>query len=358
MHTPQTGFLPQLIGRLAAFSAAAWILGAAALDGVPQRLSDTGLFIQGSLHRVRPDVQPFTPQFALWSDGAAKRRWIYLPAGQRIDASDPDNWRFPAGTRLWKEFGFGHRRVETRYMELGADMQWRYATYVWATDGQDAVLAPERGAVALSVPEAPGGRVAIPSRQDCLVCHENGNTPALGFGALQLSVAPASVAARGPAPEADRLDLPRLLHSGRLHNALPAWFQRGPDIDAASPTERAVLGYLHANCGHCHNDTGPLASLDLALAQSASPAGSSAARTLATLLRVRSRYTIPSTEPITQRIAPGNPAASTLLHRLRSTNPSARMPPLGVSRIDNDAAALVEDWIRNLNNHQPLGNTP
>ena len=359
MHAPKTRFLLQLARRLAALSAAAWVLCAAALDVMPQRLSETGLLVDGSLHRVRPDVLPFSPQFALWSDGAAKRRWIYLPAGQRIDATDPDNWRFPVGTRLWKEFGFGHQRVETRFMALGADRQWRYATYVWAADGQDAVLAPERGAVVSPVPEAPGGRVAIPSRADCLLCHDNGNTPVLGFSALQLSAAPAALAAaHGHAAEPARLDLARLLRSGRLDNAAPTWLQAGPDIDAANPTERAVLGYLHANCGHCHNDTGPLASLELALAQSARPASGSAARTLATLLRFKSRYTLPLAEPLAQRIAPGNPAASTLLHRLRSTNPSARMPPLGVSAIDSEAAALVENWIRNLINHQPQGTTP
>ena len=49
-----------------------------------------------------------------------KRRWISLPPGSAIDASDPDAWAFPVGTRLWKEFSFGGQRVETRYMERQA----------------------------------------------------------------------------------------------------------------------------------------------------------------------------------------------------------------------------------------------
>ena len=36
---------------------------------------------------------------------------------------------------------------------------------------------------------------------------------------------------------------------------------RPPRIAAATPAERAALGYLHGNCGHCHNDEGPLAVL-------------------------------------------------------------------------------------------------
>jgi hypothetical protein len=35
-----------------------------------------------------------------------------------------------------------------------------------------------------------------------------------------------------------------------------------------------------------------------------------------------------------------------LLERLRTRNPFVRMPPLGVSEIDTEGAALVERWIR------------
>ena len=47
---------------------------------LPQRLADTGLYVAGGT-TIRPDVLPFSPQYPLWSDGAAKRRWIWLPPG-------------------------------------------------------------------------------------------------------------------------------------------------------------------------------------------------------------------------------------------------------------------------------------
>ena len=79
---------------------------------VAARLSETGLFVashpnqgsSGASPEVSPGVYRFTPAFELWSDGATKRRWIYLPPGSRIDTRDPDAWRFPTGTKLWKEF--------------------------------------------------------------------------------------------------------------------------------------------------------------------------------------------------------------------------------------------------------------
>ena len=49
-------------------------------------------------------VWELTPQFASWSDGATKRRWLHLPAGEVINTDDMDNWVFPVGTRAWKEF--------------------------------------------------------------------------------------------------------------------------------------------------------------------------------------------------------------------------------------------------------------
>ena len=109
-------------------------LAAAAPDGgawPPRELTDTGLYSDGARFTVPPENRPFAPQYPLWSDGAAKRRWVRLPKGRAIDARDPDRWVFPAGTRFWKEFSFRGRKVETRYLEKLAAGRWVYATYAW-----------------------------------------------------------------------------------------------------------------------------------------------------------------------------------------------------------------------------------
>ena len=88
----------------AAIGAAPAVTGApVAVPPLPQRLSDTGLFVRGTT-TVRAEHIAFSPQYPLWSDGTGKRRWISLPPGTSIDASRPDAWEFPVGTRLWKEF--------------------------------------------------------------------------------------------------------------------------------------------------------------------------------------------------------------------------------------------------------------
>jgi hypothetical protein len=140
---------------------------------LPLHLHDTGLYrADGKGDDLYAEVMTFTPQYTLWSDGALKRRWLRLPAGSAVDASDPDVWRFPRGTRLWKEFSHNGRKVETRFIERLANGDWRYAAYIWSEDGRNAVLAPDSGVKALPVAQAPGGVYDIPARADCRACHE------------------------------------------------------------------------------------------------------------------------------------------------------------------------------------------
>jgi hypothetical protein len=272
----------KLAATLVVISLAATVAGAAPTAPLPRLLSETGL--------GAPGTQAFTPRYPLWTDGAAKRRWIRLPAGASIDKSKTDAWVFPPGTKLWKEFGFD-RAVETRLIERLADGSWRFATYVWNADGSDAELAPEGGVRALPVAAAPNGRYAVPSRADCLSCHEGPAVPVLGYSAVQLDT---------PLPPA--------------------------------------LGYLHGNCGHCHNEAGAVAGIDLVLAQRAADPAASAERTLQTLFGRESRFRAPAPSALARDEA--------VTHRMQTSNPYSRMPPLGVSVPDREGIALVQRWIQ------------
>jgi hypothetical protein len=326
----------------AAIGAAPVVSGApVAVPPLPQRLSETGLFAPGTI-TVRAEHIAFSPQYPLWSDGTGKRRWISLPPGASIDASRPDAWEFPVGTRLWKEFSYGNA-VETRFVERLADGSWRFATYVWNEQGTDAELAPPRGTV-LAVAAAPAGRYSIPARSDCLACHD-GSPPVLGFSALQLSPDRDPLAPHADAKTATFVDLKSLAARGLIRNLPQRLLDSPPRIAAASPTARAALGYLHGNCGHCHNDSGALASLDLALAQQAAAPGASAERTLKSLLGHSSRFRPPDGNQ-SKRLVAGSEADSVLAVRMKAANPMARMPPLGVKVSDSEAIALIERWIK------------
>src|SRR5215831_4122467 len=69
-------------------------------DFHPATLAETGLCADAKCTSTLPGVLAYAPRWPLWSDGATKRRWIYLPAGSHIDTTDMNVWHFPQDTKL------------------------------------------------------------------------------------------------------------------------------------------------------------------------------------------------------------------------------------------------------------------
>jgi hypothetical protein len=308
----------------------------------PPSLRETGLYADWDAKTVGPGKLRFSPQYPLWTDGAVKTRWMELPAGTFVDASDPDVWQFPVGTRFWKEFRFS-RRAETRFIEHTAQ-GWQYAAYAWSEDESEALLAPERG-----IPHGAlirdGVRHDIPSRSDCKSCHEGSPSRILGFSTLQLS------ADRDPnAPHAEPLSngmvTLRTLVARGLVRGLPGHLADGaPRIAAESSTARAAIGYLHANCGHCHTLSGELASLKFSLQYPLAAPPSAHPPALATTLGQISKFVPSSWDAPGDRVVAGQPDRSVLALRMASRNPVAQMPPFGSRIVDDEAVALIRRWI-------------
>lgn len=311
----------------------------------PARLSATGLFEEGTLV-IDPRNRPFVPQYPLWTDGAAKSRWIRLPEGATIDVSDIDAWRYPTGTRIWKEFSFGRRRVETRMIWKASDADWVFAAYIWNQEQTDAELAPESG-IADHVEVAPGKHHSIPSIDDCAACHAAGRSPVLGFGALQLSDDRDPLAPHAEPVPQGAITLRTLVAEGRLDPPRPDLAGEPPRIRATSPRERAALGYLAANCGGCHNASGPLSRLGLVLAHELRAAEwETTVAAIASAVDAPGGYKVPGVPAEDSRlVAPGDPGRSALAYRMRSRRPSSQMPPLGTVLADQEAIRLIEAWI-------------
>jgi hypothetical protein len=333
--------------------AAAAVAGAPGFAGEevrpPPTLRATGLYAGAFGLAVDPRHLAFAPQYPLWTDGAAKRRWMSLPPGAAIDASDPETWIFPVGARFWKEFSFDGRRVETRYIERLPGGGWLYAAYAWREDEAEALLVSERG-LRGAHPLANGRAHAIPSVSDCKVCHEAGGGGVLGFGALQLSPDRDPGALHGDADAAGAVDLAFLVEAGLL-TGLPADLAASPPrIASTTPTERAALGYLHGNCGHCHARGGKLESLGLFLRHAL---GAAVAPGVATTVGepVRKRAPGQSFET-TRRIEPGRPERSAVVERVASRYAALQMPPLGTELVDGEAVALLGRWIAEMDDGQ------
>jgi len=318
----------------------------ASVRRAPGLLSQTGLYrADGS---VDPHNRPFAPQYPLWTDGAAKSRWVRLPEGSKIDVSDVDAWRFPPGTTFWKEFSWGGRKVETRMVRVGAGGEVMFASYVWKDDQTDAVLAPEEGVPGV-YGVAEGKRHSIPSVADCVSCHLSAPSVGLGFTALQLSddrdpMAPHAV----PVPEGG-VTLRSLGGEGRLSPPRPELVTKPPRIRASDPVARAAMGYLSANCGHCHNSRGPLARLGFSFLHDSAAQSDAPEPALVTAVASHGRFVVPGVAADSSyTVAPGSPDHSAVIYRMSSRRPSSQMPPLGTILRDEDAVKLVRQWIEHL----------
>jgi hypothetical protein len=290
----------------------------------PALLSATGLYADTG--KVAGGVVSYRPRFELWSDGATKQRWAYLPPGAQIDTSDMDAWQFPKGTKLWKEFSSKGIRVETRFLyKIGdASEDWVALAYVWNADGTDAVATPA-GRM-----DARGTTHDVPPARLCMGCHGGTASRVLGFSAIQLAH-----------PESSRptdMTLARLEREHRLSRPAPLAMPIPGD-----PTEQAALEYLHANCSHCHNAHRPAQSGERCF---------DPRKRFDLSLRVGELSSTWSTPvyrtAIGRIIAPGDPDRSALLERLEGDTVESRMPALGTETIDPNAVALFRRWIREL----------
>ena len=225
----------------------------------PPRLCETRALRGRGGREVDARNRPFSPQYPLWTDGAAKRRWMQLPAGATIDATDADEWELPGRHEVLE--GVRVRRPQGRDavpLEDASD-RWVVASYVWNEEQTDAVLAPEAGRAqacrssARQVPQHPGpGRVRRLPRL--------ARTEMLGFNALQLSTDRDPNALHGEPLAPEMLTLATLVDEGLLAPGAARARERAAAHRDRSPAERALLGYLAGNCGACHNRCGELSA--------------------------------------------------------------------------------------------------
>ncbi len=333
---------------LAPLIVVALAMRAIAVPHLPQRLSDTGLFVTGSSRIVDPRNRSYSPQYPLWADGARKSRWLLLPPGSRIDTRDIDAWEFPVGTRLWKEFAFGGRKVETRLIWRSSSEEWAFASYLWNDQQTDAVLAPAEG-VRRAAEIAPGKWHAVPSRDDCRACHDNGRI-VLGVTALQLSDDRDPHAPHAETVQPGMLSLHALAAEGLISDAT-ALRGPAPRIPGDART-RAALGYLTANCGHCHHDGSRAATVRHPMRMPAFTTPAHVGTTIRTLLGQTTTWDLPhAAAGTTTLLRAGAPDASAIVARMRSRRPSTQMPPLGTVLPDRDAIDLVSQWIAALPAH-------
>ncbi len=230
---------------------------------------------------------------------------------------------------------FAGKRVETRLIKrFGSGIDdFYYATYRWNTEETEATLVPAGG-----MPDAApiGSNTSlkhdIPATEDCLNCHGKLEEHLLGFGAIQLS------------HDEGGLTLASLAAEGLLSVSPPAGGYPVPGDDV----DKAALGYLHANCGGCHNDTGIVRPTPWRLRLLVAATTVEATDAYQTGVNVLHNWAGLGPEAgIVYRIHAGNPETSELAYRLNIRGLS-QMPPIATKLVDRSAIAALNTWILRL----------
>jgi hypothetical protein len=309
-------------------------------DTPPTRLECTGLYFNLERKVLAQGVRPYAPAIALWADTADKSRWIRLPPATKIDATDPNEWKFPVGTKVWKEFKRDGIRVETRLWQKVQSDYWVRATYRWSAD--ESAAQTTKG---LDIPWSNGGTYHIPTGDECDQCHRGRTDRILGFEHALLGL-----------PGATGLTLKELI-AEKLISPVPEPKELSIGDDGTGVAAGA-LGWLHVNCGvSCHNgnpnSTGYGANQRLRLDPTLLDGRPSTDfETITTTVNVQADT--PAWVGQT-RIVPGHPDQSLIVKLIENRgtdNPvDNQMPPIATLLVDQPDTQAVIDWISKMPPH-------
>jgi len=303
-----------------------------ASSSAPGTLAETGLYSKsGASPELAPYVHSYVANFPLWADGAGKDRYIFIPRCSTIDTQDMDHWQFPVGTRLWKHFSVDGKLVETRMIHRygSGNSDWLFATYGWSAEQPND---PAAAAIVLHGEiDANGTLHDIPDPSACVSCHGKMPDKPLGFSAFQLS------------HSGDGLTMQKLSDWGWL--TVPA---RSGFPVPGTPVQQAALGYLHGNCGGCHNSYGGIPHENpMLLRLSVAQTSYAQTDTLRTTIGVPTINAYPELHN-KPRIDPQAPSNSAIYLRM-SDRTKFQMPPLATKFADTDGGvAAVTAWINSL----------
>lgn len=331
-----------------------------ALDtaAIPKRLSESGLFSDIQRKVVGPGILRYELNTPLWSDGAAKIRYLILPPDSQVSFHADSSYGFPIGTVFVKNFLFdsvpgdttSRYYLETRLLvkqriEGSAETQWYGFSYQWSRGGSEAFLVDGQTGLDTSFPvrRADGmGEVrktwTFPSQNACWRCHIPKGRQILGFFTAQIS--------RPDPVQSDKNQLETLAARGLFKNAvsLQGTHRWAPLTDTSLPLESRVRSYLAANCSFCH--------------------GADGFRTLGAFLSAQHNFDYFKPDfPINYLNKPakfdygipgallifgGNPDKSILVHRMKDRSARVQMPPLATAEPDTLALRVLSQWIATL----------
>jgi uncharacterized repeat protein (TIGR03806 family) len=306
------------------------VAGAGGGRQIPAQLSQTGCVNSTTPTTPASGLIPYAPNAPFYSDGAVKARWLALPDGQRIVINAENDFEFPNGSVLVKNFSVGTTLVETRLFMRHNDGNWAGYTYEWNAGGTDATRV-----VGGKTVQVAGQTWEFPSEAQCLQCHSAaaGRTLGLEIGQLNGNFGYPTGRTANQLTTLNSIDTltPALTQT-------PAQLPVIPDPFGSAALGLRARAYLHTNCSYCHRPSGPAPS-DLDFRYTTALASTNACDitpTLGNLGIANARI-----------IAPGSAARSVAVARVNRVGTDA-MPPLSRHMIDTAGVQLLTDWVNGL----------
>lgn len=319
----------------------------------PARLSQTAAFTSLTSLTASSGIIPFNVNSSLWSDGAAKQRWIALPndgapysTNETIAFTPTGEWSFPVGTVFIKHFELPisdvnpalRKRLETRLLVRDTNGSVYGVTYKWRPDNSDADLLTASVNEAITITTATGTRTQTwyyPSRQDCITCHNPNAKHVLGVKTHQLN---------GdfgyPAGVTDN-QLRTWNHLGlfnpSLNEANISSYSKAVSVTNQSATlEHRVRSYLDANCAQCHRPNGVQAYFDARFDTPLANQGIINGQVGNNLGIAGAQVVVPLSVP------------QSVMHLRMNSLDAVKMPPLAKNTVDAQAVATLAAWINSL----------
>ncbi|MFM5953222.1 MAG: SO2930 family diheme c-type cytochrome [Novosphingobium sp.] len=289
----------------------------------PATLAEFGFFADPAAQRPAAGVTPYRLNTPLWSDGAEKLRFVYVPAGAKALANGEGLLQLPVGSALIKTFKLEGRLIETRVL-LHRPAGWVALPYQWNAEQTEARLVLGGARLNLKTPAGEAISYAIPNKNQCKECHALGGE-VVPIGPKARNLAPQWLASFAKAGRLDKVPA--------VKRRLPLWEDR-----ARAPLADAARGYLDANCAHCHNPQGAASNSGLYLGWEV---------TDRTMLGIGKRPVAAGrgSGGLEFDIVPGDPDRSILYHRMASLEGGVAMPELGRASLDPGGLAAVRAWI-------------
>jgi uncharacterized repeat protein (TIGR03806 family) len=298
---------------------------------------------------------PYAPNTPLWSDAAAKTRYVSVPnngapysPSEQITFAPTGTWTFPAGTVFVKTFLLQTNqsdpnsllRLETRLLVRDTNGAVYGVTYKWRPDYSDADLLARSSNQNIAI-TTPSGVITqtwyYPSPFDCLQCHTPAANYVLGVNSRQLN---GNFGYPNGVTDNQLRSLNRVgLFYPAIDEASIAGFEKLSSLTntLASYEERA-RSYLDANCAQCHQPGGNGPTFD--------------ARYDTALTNQNLIYGVLTQGDLgydhAYVVVPKDIWRSVLYGRMNTTDPGVKMPTLARNLIDSNAVAVMAAWINSL----------